>query len=49
VGATLKVGMRHMRMGRYGVATTEMRGMKMPGREMEGMHMHEDLPKPNTR
>jgi hypothetical protein len=49
VGATLKVGMRHMRMGRYGVATTEMRGMKMPGMEMEGMHMHEDLPKPNTR
>ena len=37
VGATLKVGMKHMRMGRYGVATTEMRGMKMAGMDMDGM------------
>jgi hypothetical protein len=37
VGATLKVGMKHMRMGRYGVATTEMRGMKMDAMEMDGM------------
>jgi len=37
VGATLKVGMKHMRMGRYGAATTEMRGMKMAGMEMDGM------------
>ena len=37
VGATLKVGMKHMRMGRYGVATTEMRGMKMAAMDMDGM------------
>jgi len=37
VGATLKVGMKHMRMGRYGAATTEMRGTKMAGMDMEGM------------
>jgi hypothetical protein len=37
VGATLKVGMKHMRMGRYGVATTEMRGMRMTGMDMDGM------------
>ena len=49
LGATFKVGMRHMRMGRYGVATTEMRGMKMEGMEMDGMQMQRDLPKPNTR
>lgn len=35
VGAKLTFGMKHMRMGRYGVATNEMRGMKM-----DGMHMH---------
>ena len=35
VGAKLTFGMDHMRMGRYGVATNEMRGMKM-----DGMHMH---------
>ena len=49
LGATLKVGMRHMRMGRYGVAATEMPGMKMAGMEMEGMPMHNDVPKPTTR
>lgn len=37
VGATLKVGMKHMRMGRYGVAATEMWGMKMAGMDMDGM------------
>jgi hypothetical protein len=37
VGATLKFGMKHMRMGRYGVATTGMRSMKMAGMEMDGM------------
>jgi len=31
--------MSHMRMGRYGVATTEMRGMKMDGMKMDGMLM----------
>ena len=38
-GATLRLGMSHMRMGRYGVATTEMRGMKMDGMKMDGMLM----------
>jgi hypothetical protein len=37
VGATLKVGMKHMRMGRYGIATTEMKGMKMATMDMDGM------------
>jgi hypothetical protein len=49
LGATLRLGMSHMRMGRYGVARTEMRGMKMDGMKMEGMHMHSDLPKRTTR
>ena len=39
LGATLRLGMSHMRMGRYGVATTEMRGMKMDGMKMDGMLM----------
>ena len=37
LGATLKVGMKRMRMGRYGVATTEMLNMKMAGMDMDGM------------
>ena len=49
LGATLRLGMSHMRMGRYGVARTEMRGMKMDGMKMDGMHMHSDLPKGTTR
>ncbi len=49
LGASFKLGMNHMRMGRYGVAMTEMRGMKMEGMQMDGMHMHEDSPKPTTR
>jgi hypothetical protein len=49
LGATLRLGMSHMRMGRYGVARTEMRGMKMDGMKMEGMQMHSDLPKRTTR
>jgi len=40
VGAKLAVGMSHMRMGRYGVATTEKRGMKMGRTEMDEMHEH---------
>jgi len=39
VGAKLTFGMSHMRMGRYGVATTEKRGMKMDGMKMDEMHM----------
>jgi hypothetical protein len=35
VGAKLTFGMDHMRMGRYGMARNEKRGMKM-----DGMHMH---------
>jgi hypothetical protein len=49
LGATLRLGMSHMRMGRYGVARTEMRGMKMDGMKMDGMRMHSDLPKRTTR
>jgi hypothetical protein len=49
LGATLRLGMSHMRMGRYGVARTEMRGMKMDGMKMDGMHMHSDLAKRATR
>ena len=49
LGATLRLGMSHMRMGRYGVARTEMRGMKMDGMKMDGMQMHSDLRKPTTR
>lgn len=37
VGARLALGMRHTRMGRYGVATTGHRGMKMAG---TGTHKH---------
>jgi hypothetical protein len=40
VGAKLAFGMRHMRMGRYGVATTEPRGMKMSGTKMDERHRH---------
>jgi hypothetical protein len=40
VGAKLALGMSHMRMGRYGVASTEKRVMKMRGKEMDEMHMH---------
>jgi hypothetical protein len=49
LGATLKLGMSHMRMGRYGVARTEMWGMKMNGMNMDGMHMHSEVQKPSTR
>jgi hypothetical protein len=49
LGATLKLGMTHMRMGRYGVARSEMRGMKMDGMKMDGMQMHNELPKRTTR
>lgn len=49
LGATLKIGMSHMRMGRYGAANTEMRGTKMAGMNMDGMQMHNDLPKPRER
>jgi hypothetical protein len=38
VGAKLALGMRHMRMGRYGVAAMEQRGKKMGGMEMHDMH-----------
>ncbi|HMJ18490.1 MAG TPA: hypothetical protein VK478_08865 [Gemmatimonadaceae bacterium] len=37
VGAKLSFGMSHMRMGRYGVATTEKHDMKMDGMNMDGM------------
>jgi hypothetical protein len=37
VGAKLALGMRHTRMGRYGVATTANRGMKM---HRTGTHEH---------
>lgn len=37
IGTKLAFGMSHMRMGRYGVATTEKRDMKMDGMKMEGM------------
>ena len=40
VGAKLAFGMGHMRMGRYGVATTEKHDRKMDGMKMDGMHMH---------
>jgi hypothetical protein len=38
VGAKLAFGMSHMRMGRYGVATTEQHNKKMGDTKMEGMH-----------
>jgi hypothetical protein len=40
IGAKLAVGMRHLRMGRYGVAATQMRDMKMGGTEMDERHRH---------
>jgi hypothetical protein len=43
LGATLQLGMNHMRMGRYGVAGTQVRGMKMDDMKMPGMHMHGDV------
>lgn len=39
IGAMVSFGMEHMRMGRYGVATNEKRGMKMKGMDMNE-HMH---------
>jgi hypothetical protein len=36
LGAKLAFGMSHMRMGRYGMATNEKRGMKMDGTHMHG-------------
>jgi hypothetical protein len=40
VGAKLALGMRHTRMGRYGVATTGKRGMMTDGTETNEMHKH---------
>ena len=40
VGARLALGMRHMRMGRYGVAATGMWGSKTGGTEMDERHRH---------
>lgn len=40
VGAKLAVGMRHFRMGRYGVAANGMRGMSMGDKEIGGTHRH---------
>jgi hypothetical protein len=37
VGAKLEFGMRHMRMGRYGVANARQPSMRMSGMNMEGM------------
>ena len=48
-GAKLAFGMRHMRMGRYGMATTGKRGMKMDGMEMEQMHTHGATSNPTTK
>jgi hypothetical protein len=47
LGAKLSFGMAHMRMGRYGAATTEsssmrMNGMDMPGMKMSGMDSPDD-------
>jgi hypothetical protein len=39
LGAKLSFGMAHMRMGRYGAATTESSSMKMDGMDMPGMKM----------
>ncbi len=47
LGASIQLGMSHMRMGRYGVATTAMRGMKMADMEMDGMHMEGDAANPS--
>ncbi|MDP9201644.1 MAG: hypothetical protein M3P26_06895 [Gemmatimonadota bacterium] len=49
VGAKVAFGMSQMRMGRYGVATTEKRGMKMGGMKMDEMHMHGAGPETTTR
>lgn len=40
VGAKVALGMSHMRMGRYGVATSENRGMNMDAAGMDEMHKH---------
>jgi hypothetical protein len=39
VGAKLSFGMAHMRMGRYGAASTESSSVKMDGMDMPGMKM----------
>lgn len=39
VGAKLSLGMAHMRMGRYGAASTESSSAKMGGMDMPGMKM----------
>jgi hypothetical protein len=39
-GAKVALGMRHMRMGRYGVAAGGQRGMKPDGIDMRDMHDH---------
>jgi hypothetical protein len=39
LGVKLSFGMAHMRMGRYGAATTESSSMKMDGMDMPGMKM----------
>jgi hypothetical protein len=39
VGAKLSFGMAHMRMGRYGAASTESSTVKMGGMDMPGMKM----------
>jgi hypothetical protein len=41
-GAKLSFDMRHMRMGRYGAATTEQRGMMMKMKDggMDMAHSH---------
>ena len=38
IGAKIELGMTHGRMGRYGVATTETRGMRMGGTETDHTH-----------
>ncbi len=40
VGAKVAFGMSHMRMGRYGVATSHNPGMKMDGPKMDEAHKH---------
>jgi len=39
LGAKLSFGMAHMRMGRYGAASTESSSMRMDGMDMPGMKM----------
>jgi hypothetical protein len=48
-GAKVAFGMSHVRMGRYGVAVTEKRGMKMPGTKKDEMHRHEVATNANPR